>query len=125
MWDFVADAVSKQLAFLETEYGFGAPQTRISARQCSVEFTKENITVGVWSEYGTRPALFVKIGGKRVFINRLIAKRCPEMKCPVAASVFGRRFAEDDYNALFAFFARVLRAHVRDVLSGQVAGTGG
>ena len=121
MWEFVASEARKQLAFLETEYSFAPPQTKITPRQCSVEFTRKSTTVGVWSEYGTKPSLFIKIGAKRVFIGRLIAKRCPKMKSPVPASVFGQRFSADDYRAVLAFFAEVLRKHACDLLSDEAA----
>jgi hypothetical protein len=121
MWAFVTTEVQRQFFFLEEEYAFGKPRVQCSPRQCSVEYSKEGTTIGIWSEYGTRPELFVKTAGKRVFINRLIAKRCPKAKSPVPASVFGRRFSEDDHRAVLSFFAEILRTHAQDILSGQVS----
>jgi hypothetical protein len=99
-----------EFKFLIHDHGFEVVKDTITARQFSVEYQKDELDVGLWVEYGTRPEIFIKSKGKRVFTNQLISKYARGLKLPVKPAVFGNRTMKDDYRNILDAYANLVKA---------------
>jgi hypothetical protein len=80
LWEWVRNRTLNEFRFLIEELGFENVKNEITPTQCSVEYRKENVLIGIWSSYGTRPEVFIKTNGRRVFTDQLIA--CSRTEAP-------------------------------------------
>jgi hypothetical protein len=110
MWTWVQNQTLNIFGFLVDEMGFEIVKNDITPTQCSIEFKKDQVYVGVWSSYGTRPELFVKAEGTRTFTNQLIVRHIKGLKLPVKPAVFGERTKKEDYRSILESYAEIIKA---------------
>ena len=113
MWKWILDHSETEFRFLVDDFGFEQVKHDVTPAQCSVEYQKDDERIGIWIEYGTRPEVFVETHGKQMFTNQLISKQAPELMLPVEDAVFGKRVAKEDYCAILAFYAVLIKKHCR------------
>ncbi|MBI2478939.1 MAG: hypothetical protein HYV60_09995 [Planctomycetia bacterium] len=109
MWKWIQDRSLTLFTFLIDELGFEIAKNEVSPTQYSLEYEKDDMRIGLWSEYGTRPAVFIETGGKRVFTDHLIAKHAKGLKLPVKPAVFGERTMKQDYRSILEAYAELIR----------------
>jgi len=118
-WEWHQIQLLKEFRYLIDEYGFVLVKSEIAPTQCSVEWEKGDLRIGVWSSYGSRPEVFVKSRGKRVFSNQILAKCAKRLRFPVEGAAFGERTVKKDYQMLFVTYSTLVKFFLRADLDAR------
>lgn len=121
LWEYLTSECLNIFKFLETEHGFVVNRIDADIRECTVEFKKEEIKVGIWFERGNRPEVNIKKGNKSVFFEQLIKQYCKDNKLPPAPILNNENQEKEYYVSVLRHYSEVLKVYATEML-GETSG---
>lgn len=107
-FEWLQGYIVQEFSYLVNQIGFTLEKNNIIQNQLSVEYTKNDTTIGFWCCLGTRPEIYIKSGSKKIFTDELRKLTKIQEPFPINSNVFGGRLIKSDYTVILKYYDNVI-----------------